>query len=113
MAGTVRIHKGKAPPPSAPRIHYILEWAHHRKVKQADISRALDVEKSTVSRWFAGSIPVEEHLIRLAAFLQADEPAALFRHPDDDWLARFFRQRAGIDRKRAIDILKAAFGEAA
>jgi hypothetical protein len=38
-----------------------------------------------------------------------DEPAALFRHPDDDWLARFFRGKSEEERYRIRQILEAAF----
>lgn len=109
MPRPTKIHKDKQPH----RFHYIPEWARHRNVKQADIARGLQVDKSTVSRWFDGTLPAEDHLIALAGFLEADEPAALFRHPDDDWLARFFRGRSAAQRKRAINILRAALEEAA
>lgn len=108
MSRPSRIHKDKRPP----RFHYIPEWAERRQVKQADIVRALEVDKGSVSRWFQGTIPVEQHLIALAGFLEAEEPAALFRHPDDDWLAAFFRGRPAAQRQRAINILKASMDAA-
>jgi hypothetical protein len=73
----------------------------------------LGVDKSTVSRWFKGTVPVEEHLIALTGFLEAEEPAALFRHPQDDWLAQFFRGRSAAQRARAIKILQASMEDAA
>lgn len=109
MGRPARIHKSKQPQ----RFHYIPEWAKHRHLKQADIARGLDVDKSTVSRWFEGAIPVEKHLTALTGFLEAEEPAALFRHPQDDWLARFFRGRSEAQRQRVINILKASLEEAA
>lgn len=106
MAQPTRIHADK---PSR-RLHFLIEWAELRSLTQADISRELDVDKSSVSRWFAGSVPTEKHLFPLAGLLGfEDEPAALFRHPDDDWLARFFRGRDQEERARIRQTLEAAF----
>lgn len=105
MARPVRIHKGKQPF----RFHYIPEWARHRHLRQADIARALGVDKSTVSRWFDGALPVEAHLIALAGIFGLDEPRNLFLHPDDDWIARFFRGRSEAERKRARAALELIF----
>jgi transcriptional regulator with XRE-family HTH domain len=113
MPRPARIHAGKQPR----RLHFIVEWARRRQVKQADIGRDLEVDKSTVSRWFDGTIPSEAHLVALAQFLGADEPTALFRHPDDDWMARFLRGRSEDERRRIRATLETAFppkrGEAA
>jgi hypothetical protein len=105
MARPTRIHHGKQPR----RLHYLVEWAARRGQKQADIVRGLGVDKSTVSRWFDGAVPSEVHLIALADYLEAEEPAALFRHPDDDWLARFFRERSQDEADRMKAMLEAAF----
>jgi transcriptional regulator with XRE-family HTH domain len=105
MARPSSIHKGRLPR----RLHYIVEWAERRQVRQADIARNLNVDKSTVSRWFDGAIPAEIHLIALAGFLEAGEPAALFRHPDDDWMARFLRGRSADEVRRIRQLLEAAF----
>jgi transcriptional regulator with XRE-family HTH domain len=105
MGRPTKIHHGKQPH----RLHYIIEWAERRGRKQADIVRGLDVDKSTVSRWFDGTIPSDTHLIALADYLEAGEPAALFRHPDDDWLARFFRERSQDEASRMRAMLEAAF----
>lgn len=103
MARPTRIHKDKQPR----RLHYIPEWAQRRRLKQTDIAKGMDVDKSTVSRWFDGVIPVEEHLIGLSDLLEAGEPAALFRHPDDDWMSRLFREESEHKRRRAIQLLRA------
>jgi transcriptional regulator with XRE-family HTH domain len=97
------------------RFHYIVEWAEHRRLTQADIMRALGVDKSTVSRWFSGSIPSEMYLIPLTALLtgDGDEPAALFRHPDDDWMARLLRGRTADEERRIKAMIEAAFPRAA
>lgn len=102
MAQVTKIHGGKTPV----RIHFIREWALHRHRKQSDIVRNIDVDKSTVSRWFAGTLPKEEHLIALAGYLMTEVPS-LFRHPDDDWLARYFRDKTEEQKEQAIRVLKA------
>ena len=104
MPRPTSIHAGKQPH----RLHFIVEWAERRQLTQADISRELEVDKSSVSRWFAGTLPAEKHLLALAALLQIDVPA-LFRHPDDDWLARFLRGRDEAERARIRATLEAAF----
>lgn len=96
-------------PPSSHRVHYIVEWAEHRGLIQADIARELGVDKSTVSRWFDGAVPTESYLVGLAELLGADEPAALFRHPDDDWLTRFLRGRSKQERDQIKATLEIAF----
>lgn len=89
------------------KFHYVPEWAAHRNLRQSDIMRALNVNKSTVFRWFEGTIPAETHLIALAGLLECDVES-LFRHPDDDWLVEFFRAQAGLKdmfRERDADEL--------
>jgi transcriptional regulator with XRE-family HTH domain len=109
MAQLSKIHKGK---PSS-QLHYLVEWAEHRGLKQADIVKALDVDKSTVSRWFDGTLPSEQHLIALAGYLFAEdyepEPAALFRHPNDDWMFRLLRGRSTEEIERIRATIEAAF----
>src|SRR5580765_299335 len=107
MGRPTRIHKNATPH----RFHYIVEWAERRNLTQADISRSLGVDKSTVSRWFSGAIPSEMYLIPLTALLTGDddEPAALFRHPDDDWLARLVRGRTADEVGRIKAMIDAAF----
>jgi transcriptional regulator with XRE-family HTH domain len=93
------------------RFHYIVEWAERRDLTQADIMRALGVDKSTVSRWFSGSIPSEMYLVPLTSLLAGDddEPAALFRHPNDDWMARLLRGRPAEEVSRIKAMIEAAF----
>lgn len=102
MTQITKIHRDKNPV----RIHYIREWARKRQLKQADIVRNIDVDKSTVSRWFKGTLPKEEHLIALAGYLATDVPS-LFRDPDDDWLSKFFRDKSDEQREQAIRVLRA------
>jgi transcriptional regulator with XRE-family HTH domain len=107
MRRPVRIHTDKQPR----RLHYIPEWAERRGLSQADIVRELasDANKSTVSRWFSGSIPQDKHIVPLAEVLCLDDPTALFRHPDDDWMARFLKGRDAEERERIRATLEAAF----
>jgi hypothetical protein len=62
-----------------------------------------------VSRWYAGSIPRDEHLDALVQLLGLEDPRDLFRHPEDDWMARFLRDRDEEERERIRRTLEAAF----
>jgi len=100
-----RIHKGKQPR----RPHFIQEWAEARGfVKPIDLANEIGADKSVVSRWYNGTTPGEEWQQRLAAAFNC-EPESLFRHPDDDWLVRFFRDRSIEELKRMKQMLEAAF----
>lgn len=101
-----QIHKGKTPI----RRHYLVEWAAKFDMKQADVARATGADKGLVSKWFKGVLPGEAYLEQLAALFHTERDA-LFRHPDEDWLAKFFRDRlhGEEERKRALRILNEAF----
>jgi transcriptional regulator with XRE-family HTH domain len=99
-----------ARPPRAPqKFHYIQEWADRRGLKPAELARELNTEKSTVGRWYQGTIPTEQYLIALTGLFGLDEPASLFRHPDDDWMAELFRGRSRQELERIRDTINAAF----
>jgi transcriptional regulator with XRE-family HTH domain len=103
MAQVSKIHQDKTPP----RIHYIAEWADKRGKKQVDFVGATGADKGTVSRWFAGRLPEQPYLLKIAAFLAVDEPADLFRHPDDNWFKRMFEGRSQKeidDSKQLVEI---------
>lgn len=104
MNNLTRIHIDKNPP----RRHYIVEWAEHRNMKQVDISRELGANKGTVSKWFGGAVPRDDWLQPLAELLNTTTDG-LFRHPDDDWITRFFHDRSAEEKRRAMQILEAAF----
>lgn len=89
-------------------IHFIAEWADKRGLRQADIVREIGADKGLVSRWFDGTVPKPEYLAKLAALFDTDIHG-LFRHPDDDWLARFFRDKSAEQRDQAIKMLKLMF----
>lgn len=83
------------------RPHFIEAWADLKGVSQAQLARDLDVDKSLVSRWYAGSSPGMESQKKLAAYFGC-EPDALFQHPNADWIRRFLdgRSQDEIDRIR-------------
>lgn len=105
MTQITRIHSSKKPV----RLHYIVEWAAKRGMRQTDIVRKTGVDKSTVSRWFKGTLPSEDHLFVLKELFQLDEVASLFRDPEDDWLARLFRNRSEEERQRIIKVIEISF----
>ena len=105
MTQLTRIHADKTPI----RLHYIAEWAAKRGMRQADIVRKTGVDKSTVSRWFKGTLPSEDHLIGLKELFALDEVASLFRDPDDDWLTRLFRNRSDEERQRIMKVIELSF----
>ncbi|WP_244316744.1 helix-turn-helix domain-containing protein [Pannonibacter tanglangensis] len=106
MADPTQIHPTKSPR----RIHFIEEWAAKRQLTQADVARQLNVERSTVKRWYDGTIPTRsDHLEQLAELFALDDPSMLFRHPDDDWMARLFEGRTKDELDRMIQMLDLAF----
>ncbi|MGV0817150.1 helix-turn-helix domain-containing protein [Martelella sp. AMO21009] len=107
MSNPVRIHADKTPK----RVHYIVEWAAHRNMRQKDIVRELGVDKGLVSRWWGGTIPKYDYLEALAGLFQLDDISSLFRHPDDDWITRMFRDRSEEQRQQALDMLKILFND--
>jgi transcriptional regulator with XRE-family HTH domain len=88
--------------------HFIAEWADHRGLRQADIITELGADKGTVSRWFSGTIPSDQWIVRLAHLLGTTRDG-LFRDPHDDWFVQFFRDRSEEERARARVLLEAAF----
>ena len=91
------------------QTHYIAEWAERRGLKQSDIVAEMNVDKSTVSRWFKGHVPLEKHLIVLVDVLSLDGIPDLFRHPDEDWIFRMFQKRSKDELKRIVAMMRAAF----
>ena len=70
----------------------------------------LGVDKGTVSRWFAGMLPSEAMLPRIAAFLSI-ELDELFRDPYDDWLRRYFEKKSADELFRIRQVLEITFPE--
>lgn len=79
-----------------------------RGLRAVDIATELGADKSVVSRWLKGTTPGPEWQDKLAALFEC-EPEALFRHPDDDWLTRMFRDRSEEEITRMKNMLEAAF----
>jgi transcriptional regulator with XRE-family HTH domain len=104
MAQPIEIYGSKQPI----RVHFIAEWAECRHLRQADVARELGVDKSQVSRWFSGKLPEQANLTRLAGLFEI-EVNMLFRHPDEDWIAQFFKDRSEEERNRARQVLEIAF----
>jgi transcriptional regulator with XRE-family HTH domain len=90
------------------RLHYIPEWAELRRITQAEIARELGVDKSAVSRWFKGALPLEKHILAISEVL-AVEPNDLFHDPHEDWMSRFLRERSREEQERIKATLEAAF----
>lgn len=106
MGRPTKIHQGKLPH----RLHFIVEWAERRSMTQADIVREMEIDKSSVSRWFKGHLPSEKHLVALAGiFGLKKDVTALFRHPNDDWMARHFANRSKEEQERMRKTLETAF----
>lgn len=106
MSNVAKIHSDKTPH----RVHFIPEWAEKRHLKQVDIVREIGADKGLVSKWFKGTLPKQEYLEKLAALFRTDIPG-LFRDPEDDWLAQFFKERTAEQREKAISVLKLLFDQ--
>ena len=96
------------------RPHYVREWAERRGVRQGDIVREIGADKSLVSRWFRDTLPATPSAPwqkKLAQYFGVT-PEALFRHPDEDWVANFLagRKPEEIDRIKAT--METAFPKA-
>lgn len=104
MPKMTRIHQRKTPI----RRHFIKEWMEARNMKPADMIRELDSDKSTVYRWLDGQLPQPAQQEKIAALFEID-PDALLRHPDDDWMARFFQGRSEEERARIKQAMELAW----
>lgn len=104
MSNPTQIHGDKTPI----RVHFIVEWAEKRNLRQVDIVREIGADKGLVSRWFDGTVPKPDYLEKLAA-LFGTTIHGLFRHPDDDWLTRFFNDKTEKQKESAIQMLKLWF----
>ena len=82
-----------------------------RGLSQADLARELGADKSVVSRWYSGTAPGLEWQERLASLFFNDptDTESLFRHPDNDWMARFFQGRSMDEVERIKATLETAF----
>ncbi|TCN30309.1 helix-turn-helix domain-containing protein [Sinorhizobium americanum] len=92
------------------RLHFIPEWADKQGVKQVRIAEGVGASQGLVSRWWDGTMPTPQYLKLLADFFGTDVHG-LFRHPDEDWIAKLLRDRSEADRQKAIEMLKLLFKE--
>jgi hypothetical protein len=95
------------------RPHYLRQWMERRHIEsQADLAEAIDADKSVVSRWLdehAPTTPGIEWQQKLGAFFGTEEdPADIFRHPDDDWFSRLVQHNSQERIEQAKKILQAA-----
>lgn len=104
MKPVTRIHQRKTPI----RRHFIAEWADARGLKPADIVETLGIDKSQVYRWFKGQMPQPAQQEILAAMFEI-EPEALLRHPDDDWISRFFAGRDADEKEEIKRMIEKAW----
>jgi len=105
MENVTPIHRDKQPM----RPHHIADWAELRGMSQTDLAEALGADKSVISRWFSGSTPSTRWQETLVQVLQCENTESLFRHPNDDWLARFLRGRDRQEIERIKATLETAF----
>lgn len=73
-----------------------------------DIIEQLDADRSTVYRWLGGQMPQPAWQERIAALFHV-EPEALLRHPDADWLFRFFEGRKAEEREHIKEVMEKAW----
>jgi transcriptional regulator with XRE-family HTH domain len=90
------------------RPHFIPEWAERRGLAQGGLANLLGADKSVISRWYGGATPGEEWQTKLADLFGCDREG-LFRHPDEEWLTKFFRDRSADEVDRMKQMLEAAF----
>lgn len=100
MSDVTRIHERKQPR----RPHYIREWMEAKGMRAKDLAEELNLDKSVVSRWLSGATPSAENQEALADFFGCERDG-IFRHPDDDWMARFLRDRDPEEVKKIKRIL--------
>ena len=80
---------------------------------QTDLAAAVGADKSLVSRWLDDVKPAQPsslYISRLNAFFGGEgDPVDIFRHPDDDWLRRWFEGRSIDEINRMKAMLEAGF----
>jgi transcriptional regulator with XRE-family HTH domain len=98
------IHQKKQPR----RPHFLREWMDSKGLRAVDLADELHIDKSLVSRWLSGSTPSADNQRILADFFGC-EPEGLFRHPDEDWMARALRDRPREEIERIKQTIETAF----
>lgn len=108
--GLDQIHARRQPK----RPHYLRDWLNRRGFKtDSEFADEIGADKSVVSRWLDEDDPTtpgKDWQIKLGVFFGSeDDPADIFRHPDDDWFAKFFQTRSDDQIKRAREMLEIGF----
>jgi transcriptional regulator with XRE-family HTH domain len=91
------------------RKHFIPELAARVPISQAEIATKTGANKATVFRWFKGNMPQDHYLDALVTCLGIEDRSAIFRHPDEDRIIRFFRALTPEERQRFWTMIEAAF----
>jgi hypothetical protein len=96
------------------RPHYLRDWIERRGFRtDTEFAEAIGADKSVVSRWLDEDDPTtpgKDWQVKLGTFFgDEDDPADIFRHPDDDWFAKFFRTRSEDQIRRAREMLEIGF----
>jgi transcriptional regulator with XRE-family HTH domain len=90
------------------RPHFIRDWAEARHLSPNELADAVDADKSVISRWYSGAAPSKHYQEKLAALFGCERDA-LFRHPNEYWLAEFLRGRSEQEIERIRATLEIAF----
>jgi hypothetical protein len=77
---------------------------HRGMTSQVELAEAIGADKSMVSRWLDSvkpTTPSFAYVGRLNALFGGEgDPVDIFRHPRDDWMARFLQERSEEEFRR-------------
>lgn len=104
MSNITTIHGKK----QGKRPHFLIEWCEKRGISKAELAKETGADPGQVTRWFQGSTPSEPWQYILGDFFGCGREG-IFRHPDDDWIAKFFKDRSAEEIERAKAMLEVAF----
>lgn len=80
-----------------------------RNMTVEDVVEEIGVDRSTVYRWInKGQLPQPAWQEKLGALFRID-PEELTRHPDEDWLSRFFKGRSDEEKDRIKQAMELAW----
>ncbi len=116
MTKPTKIHQNKQPI----RRHFIAEWLEAKDMTPVELLEALNdpdrsseyqfIDKSQVYRWLKGQLPQPAMQERIAAALGfEDDPGALLRPPEMDWISDFFKERSLDELQKIRTVLETAF----
>jgi transcriptional regulator with XRE-family HTH domain len=90
------------------RPHFIRDWAEALRLSPGELADAVGADKSVISRWYSGAAPTRPYQEKLAALFECERDS-LFRHPNEDWIAKFMRGRSAREVEQIKATLNAAF----